>query len=93
MPVELVDLLLPAIGVLGVLLRSRRGRSNLWDVLHELARGRASAAAERERRETLVEMLDRLPAGGGRVEDYDARGGGRTTVIGAPLPPADGPRP
>lgn len=40
------------IGLVGVALRSRAGGSGLWDVLHELARGRSRAGLERERRAT-----------------------------------------
>lgn len=55
MHVELVDMLLPVAEALGALLRSRRGRANLWDVLLELARERAGTEAERERRATVAE--------------------------------------
>jgi hypothetical protein len=43
---------------LGLLLRSRRGTANHWDVLHELARSRRDSAMERERRITLRMILD-----------------------------------
>ncbi|MGO4459404.1 hypothetical protein AB4039_19215 [Streptomyces sp. M-16] len=66
------------LGLAGLILRSRRGSSNLWDVLHELARGRVKAGLERERRATLVVMLERLPGAGLRVEDTAQ---GRRTVI------------
>ncbi|GGP77980.1 hypothetical protein GCM10010278_65430 [Streptomyces melanogenes] len=64
--------------VAGLILRSRAGSSNLWDVLHELARGRVNASMERERRATLVVMLERLPDSGLRVEDTEQ---GRRTVV------------
>ncbi|MFD9338302.1 hypothetical protein ACFWBF_28455 [Streptomyces sp. NPDC060028] len=66
------------IGLAGIILRSRRGSSGFWDVLHELARGRVKAGLERERRATLVVMLERLPEAGLRVEDTAQ---GRRTVI------------
>ncbi|MCX4400040.1 hypothetical protein OG887_43960 (plasmid) [Streptomyces sp. NBC_00053] len=69
----------PALAALaGLVLRPRHKGSNLWDVLHELARGRVGAGMERERRATLVVMLDRLPQTGVRVEDTAQ---GRRTVI------------
>lgn len=69
--------------VTGVFLRARAssprsGASSLWDVLHELARARARVGLERERRATLVVMLEHLPNRGLRVEDTAQ---GRRTVI------------
>jgi hypothetical protein len=53
------------------------GRIGVWEVLREVARGRSAAAAEREWRATTVEVLDRLPAGGG-LDMVDDRGHRRT---------------
>lgn len=63
-----------------LLLRSRAGRSNVWDVLHELAQGRVKIGMERERRATLVVMLERLPGTAMRVEDTAQ--GSRTVITG-----------
>ncbi|MFI1285193.1 hypothetical protein ACH4U5_31300 [Streptomyces sp. NPDC020858] len=74
----LAALAIPVLGLAGVILRSRRGGSGLWDVLHELARGRVKAGLERERRATLAVLLEQLPRVGLRVEDTAQ---GRRTVI------------
>lgn len=66
------------LGLAGLVLRSRTGSSTFWDVLHELARGRSKAGLERERRATLVVMLERLPGVGLWVEDTAQ---GRRTVV------------
>jgi hypothetical protein len=58
-------------------LRARHGRIGPWEVLREVARGRSAAAAEREWRTTAVEVLERLPAGGG-LDMVDDRGHRRT---------------
>ncbi|MFF4427438.1 hypothetical protein ACFY04_43200 [Streptomyces sp. NPDC001549] len=68
------------LAVLGLLLRSRPGRTGLWEVLGELARGRTAAATERERRATVLEVLDRLPTGG-RLVEVDERGCRRTVEV------------
>ena len=62
-----------ALTIIGLLLRSRAGSAGLWEVLGELARGRTAAMAERERRATMVEVLDRLTEGG-RLVEIDERG-------------------
>ncbi|GAA1894153.1 hypothetical protein GCM10009716_00030 [Streptomyces sodiiphilus] len=81
MGVEVWMIVFPAvIGLAGLFLRSRAGSSNLWDVLHELARGRARVGLEREQRVTLEVMLERLPKAGLRMEDAQQ---GRRTVIAA----------
>ncbi|MFJ2007984.1 hypothetical protein [Streptomyces chartreusis] len=59
---------------------SRRGRPGLGEILLELAKGRAAAASERERRATTVEILDRLPHGG-RVDEVDENGRQRTYAV------------
>ena len=61
-------------------LMSRRGRPGLWEILLELAKGRAAAASERERRATTVEILDRLPHGG-RIDEVDESGRQRTYEV------------
>jgi hypothetical protein len=61
-------------------LMSRRGRPGMWEILLELAKGRAAAASERERRATTVEILDRLPHGG-RVDEVDESGRQRTYEV------------
>ncbi|MFF9673634.1 hypothetical protein ACF1GS_18345 [Streptomyces eurythermus] len=66
------------LGLVGLILRSRAGSSDLWDVLHELARGRGKTGLERERRATLVVMLECLPRAAMRVEDTAQ---GQRTVI------------
>ncbi|MEV4975982.1 hypothetical protein [Streptomyces scopuliridis] len=84
MNVDLIAVLVPAVLALaGLLLRSRAGSSNLWDVLHELARGRVDAGIERERRATLRMMLERLPKDAVPVEDTDDRETGRRAAIGS----------
>lgn len=61
MGVDALVVLVPGVSVAaGLLLRSRLGSSNLWDVLHELARGRVRAGLERERRLTLLMLLPSL---------------------------------
>jgi hypothetical protein len=65
--------------LLGLVLRPRRNGVGLWDVLHELARGRTAGGMERERRATLTVMLRRLPDREVQVEDGAH---GRRTVIG-----------
>jgi len=70
--------------LIGLLVRSRPGRIGLWEVLGELARGRTVAAAERERRATMVEVLNRLPPGG-RIVELDERGCRRSVEL-APAP-------
>ncbi|MFJ9634861.1 hypothetical protein ACIRU8_44945 [Streptomyces sp. NPDC101175] len=71
-----------AVFVLGLAVRlmSRRGSTGLGEILLELARGRAAAASERERRATTVEILDRLPHGG-RVDEVDENGRQRTYEV------------
>jgi hypothetical protein len=71
-----------AVFALGLAMRlmSRRGRTGLGEILLELARGRAAAASERERRATTVEILDRLPHGG-RVDEVDESGRQRTYEV------------
>lgn len=84
-----VPAMLPGgIAVLGLLLRwgRRRDRLGPWDVLQELARGRCAVTAERERRATVVQMLDRMDAGG-RVDEVDEHGRRRTFQV---RPPARG---
>lgn len=61
-------------------LASQRGRPGLWEVLLELAKGRTTAASERERRATAVEVLERLPDGG-RMYEVDERGRQRTYEV------------
>ncbi|MFJ4713485.1 hypothetical protein [Streptomyces sp. NPDC088785] len=74
---------------LAMRLPSRRGHPGLWDVLLELAKGRATAASERERRATAVEVLERLPDGG-RMHEVDERGRRRTYEVAlATKGPAD----
>ena len=70
------------IALVGVLLRIgvRRGRSGPWEVLHELARGRRETAAERERRDTIVQVLELLDAGG-RFDEVDEQGRHRTYEV------------
>jgi hypothetical protein len=58
-------------------LKAAQGRIGVWEVLREVARGRSAAVAEREWRATTVEVLDRLPAGGG-LDMVDDRGHRRT---------------
>lgn len=65
---------------LTIRLLSRRGRPGLGEILLELAKGRAAAASERERRATTVEILDRLPHGG-RVDELDGSGRQRTYEV------------
>ncbi|MFE5957036.1 MULTISPECIES: hypothetical protein [Streptomyces] len=65
--------------LLGLLLRPRKDGAGMWDVLHELARGRTASGMERERRATLSVLLRRLPDRRVQVEDV---GHGRRTVIG-----------
>jgi hypothetical protein len=82
MNVDLLTVLAPAgIAVVGLLLSSRTGTSNQWDVLHELARGWKDAGLERERRATLRMWLDHLPKDR-TPEVTDRCGSGRPTVIG-----------
>lgn len=84
MNVDLIAVLVPAVlALMGLLLRSRAGSSNLWDVLHELARGRVDAGIERERRATLRMMLERLPKDAVTVNDVDGRQTGRRTALGS----------
>ncbi|MEV0982340.1 hypothetical protein [Streptomyces sp. NPDC049915] len=66
--------------LVGLRVRRPEGGSSLWDVLHELARGRSRTGLERERRATLVVMLDRLPGKGVRMEDTAQ--GSRTVISG-----------
>jgi hypothetical protein len=69
MRVDALAILAPGvIAVLGLLLRSRAGSSNLWDVMHELARGRVRTGLERERRVTLGVLLPYLDASAEREE-------------------------
>lgn len=68
-----------AIMLLGLALRPRKNGVGLWDVLHELARGRTASGMERERRATLTVLLRKLPDR--RVQLEDNRHG-RRTVIG-----------
>ncbi|MFV5995418.1 hypothetical protein ACNPQM_24030 [Streptomyces sp. NPDC056231] len=68
-----------AIVLLGLVLRPRKNGAGLWDVLHELARGRTANGMERERRATLSVLLRRLPDRRVQVEDVAH---GRRTVIG-----------
>ncbi|MBW5481148.1 hypothetical protein [Streptomyces bambusae] len=83
MSVEVLAVGVPVLmGLIGLILRSRKGRTGLWDVLHELAQGRVKAGLERERRATLVVMLEQLPKAGLRVEDTVQ---GRRTVIAGDL--------
>ncbi|MDX2521594.1 hypothetical protein PV355_41810 [Streptomyces stelliscabiei] len=65
--------------LLGLVLRPRKNGAGLWDVLHELARGRTASGMERERRATLSVLLRRLPDRRVQVEDVVH---GRRTVIG-----------
>jgi hypothetical protein len=65
--------------LLGLVLRPRKNGVGLWDVLHELARGRTASGMERERRATLSVLLRRLPDRRVQVEDVVH---GRRTVIG-----------
>jgi hypothetical protein len=81
----------PLVMLVGLLVRPRGGRSNLWDVLHELARSRGGAGLERERRATLEVLLERLPDSHVRIEDSDGPRGGRRTVINREAA-EDGPR-
>ncbi|MFJ9822263.1 hypothetical protein ACIRU3_44990 [Streptomyces sp. NPDC101151] len=75
----LVSVGVPALAaVVGLGFRPRAGDANAWDVLHELARGRVRTGLERERRATLLVMLDRLPDNGVQVEDTAQ---GRRTII------------
>ncbi|MFD4610024.1 hypothetical protein ACFWOT_18375 [Streptomyces sp. NPDC058440] len=71
---------------LGLIIRlmSRRGRPGLGEVLLELAKGRAAAVSERERRATTMEILDRLPHGG-RVDEVDESGRQRTYEVAPAL--------
>jgi len=75
-----------AVLVLGLTTRlmSGRGRPGLWEILLELAKGRTAAASERERRATMVEILDRLPQGG-RVDEVDESGRQRSYEIAPAL--------
>lgn len=58
MNADVLAVLIPAaIALAGVVLRSRVGSANHWDVLHELARGRVAAGLERERRATMQMVL------------------------------------
>ena len=52
----------------------------MWEILLELAKGRTAAVAERERRATTVEVLDRL-LHGGRVDEIDDGGHQRTYQV------------
>lgn len=56
--------------------------AGLSEVLLEFVRGRMAAAAERERRATMVEVLERLH-NGGRLEETDASGRQRAIVVTA----------
>ena len=58
---------------------ARKNGAGLWDVLHELARGRTASGMERERRATLSMLMRRLPDRRVQVEDVTH---GRRMVIG-----------
>ncbi len=70
-----------AVVLLGLILRPRKNGAGLWDVLHELARGRTASGMERERRATLSVLLRKLPDRRFQVEDVAH---GRRAVIGEP---------
>jgi hypothetical protein len=72
-----------ALGLAIRLMTSQRGRPGLWDILLELAKGRAAAVSEREHRATTVEILQRLPQGG-RIDEMDENGRQRVYEVAPP---------
>jgi hypothetical protein len=60
--------------------RGRSSRTGPWDVLLELARGRTAVRAEQERRETIADVVERLPQGG-RVVEVDRQGQRRSYEV------------
>ena len=76
-----------ALGLAMRLMVRRRG-TGVGEILLELARGRAAAMSERERRLTTVEILNRLPHGG-RVDEVDENGRQRSYQV-APVPQRPG---
>lgn len=76
MTVELMGILAPTVvAAIGLVVRCRHGSSSHWDVLHELARGRARMGLERERRATLRVFLDRMPDSTPAMREGDRPGG------------------
>lgn len=63
----------------------RGGRAGLWQLLGDMARGRSRMRAERERRDALVELVERLPPGS-RLVVRESPGGQSSMDVRTALP-------